>query len=487
MRSQLAQRFSGLLGDLGCSAPVKDPSPEAVACESSLHEFYKHTWPILEPGTPFIDNWHIHAICEHLEALYARAIRNLIINMPPRFSKSTLCSVTFPAWIWVKNPAFRSVFSSYSAALSTRDSVQCRRVITSPWYQSNWGHRFKLTTDQNVKQKYENDKTGVRMATSVGATLTGEGGDLLGCDDPHNALESNSAVARQTVLEWWTQAMSTRLNDPRTGIRLVVMQRLHHEDLAGHLLETGDWYHLNLPMEFTGVKPQWIIGWTDPRESEGDLLWPERYPAEEVGKLKRELGSYGTASQLQQEPTPASGGVFKRSWFRDYKETPPFMRIVESWDTATSENELAAYSVGTVWGESYSNDLYLLDVVRDRMEFPALKRAVQVLHDKWNGVAILVEDKSSGRQVCQELSAGTTLPILPVKVGKADKITRALAVSPVFESGRVYLPEDAPWLAEYVKEMLTFPKGKTIDQVDSTTQAVSYLRGGGSTAAMDLS
>jgi predicted phage terminase large subunit-like protein len=486
MKSHLAQQFSGLLLDLGCSSP-KEQTPEALACEQSLHEFYKHAWGVLEPGTPFIDNWHIHAICEHLEALYRRDIRSLLVNMPPRFSKSTLCSVTFPAWIWVLNPSFRSVFSSYSAALSTRDSVQCRRIIMSPWYQANWGHRFKLTTDQNVKQKYENDKTGVRTATSVGATMTGEGGDLLGVDDPLNSLEANSQAARQTAIEWWSGTMSTRLNDPKTGIRLVVMQRLHHEDLAGYLLSTGDWYHLNLPMEFTGVKPQWVIGWTDPREQESELIWPERYPRDEVDKLKRELGSYGAAAQLQQEPTPAEGGVFKKAWFREYVTPPPFLRVVESWDTATSESELAAYSVGTVWGEAFNGDIYLLDVVRERFEFPALKRAVQAMHIKWGGVAILVEDKSSGRQVCQELGSGTRLPVLPVKVGRADKVTRALAVSPVVEAGHVYIPMNAPWLASYMQELLTFPKGKTADQVDSSTQAITYLRGGGSTSSMDLS
>ena len=485
LRSSLGQQFSELLGGLGCSQVAVEKSEQALACEKSLHEFYKNAWQVLEPTTPFIDNWHIHAISEHLEALYARQIRDLVVNMPPRLSKSTLCSVTFPAWIWILEPSFRSMFASYAQPLSTRDSVQCRRVIQSPWYQGNWGHTFKLTTDQNIKQKYENDKTGVRQATSVGATATGEGGDLLCVDDPHNALDVPSDAVRQSTLEWWDQTMSTRLNNPKTGIRLIVMQRLHHEDLAGHLLDTGDWYHLSLPMEYTGVPTQWVIGWNDPRTEMGQLLWPDRYPEHEVAKLKRALGSYGTASQLQQEPTPTEGGIFKRSWFKTYKVAPPFMRIIESWDTATSENELAAYSVGTVWGETFGNDIYQLDVVRERLEFPELKKAVVRLHEKWNGVVVLVEDKSSGRQVCQELSKGTLLPILPVKVGRQDKVTRALAVSPVIEAGHVYLLDNAPWAASYMTEMLTFPRGKYADQVDSSTQAISYLRGGGTT--MDLS
>lgn len=263
------------------------------------------------------------------------------------------------------------------------------------------------------------------------------------------------------------------------------MQRVHHDDLSGFALESGDYAHLMLPMEYTGAKTNWLVGGSDPRTQIGELLWPNRYPRPEVDSLKRALGSYGTASQLQQEPTPTEGGIFKRSWFKTYKVAPPFMRIIESWDTATSENELAAYSVGTVWGETFGNDIYQLDVVRERLEFPELKKAVVRLHEKWNGVVVLVEDKSSGRQVCQELSKGTRLPILPVKVGRQDKVTRALAVSPVIEAGHVYLLDNAPWAASYMTEMLTFPRGKYADQVDSSTQAISYLRGGGTT--MDLS
>jgi predicted phage terminase large subunit-like protein len=473
---------------MGVRDAKREKSDHALACEASLREFYKHGWVVLEPTTPFVGNWHIDAICEHLEALYARQIRDLVITMPPRFSKSTLVSVTFPAWLWTLEPSFRSVFASYAQALATRDSVLCRRVINSPWYQSNWGDSFQLTTDQNIKQRFENNRTGLRMATSVGATLTGEGGDLLAVDDAHNALEASSEASRQTTLDWWDQSMSTRLNDPKRGIRVVVMQRLHHDDLAGHLLATGDWYHLNLPMEFTGVKPQWVINWTDPREEIGELIWPERYPREEVEKLKRALGSYGTASQLQQEPTPAEGGIFKKGWFKEYRVAPAaFLRIIESWDTATSENELSAYSVGTVWGETLAGDLYLLDVCRDRHEFPALKKAVVSLHEQWRGVAVLVEDKSSGRQIVQELARDTNLPLIAIKVTRGDKVGRALAVSPVIEGGRVYIPANAPWVAAYMQEMLTFPRGKYADQVDSTTQALSYLRGGGVTSAMDLS
>lgn len=487
MSLRKAERLAGVLQALGHQFPVDRPD-DADLYESSLRNFYEGMWPVIEPKTPFRGNWHLDAICEHLEyAVVRRQILQLLINMPPRFSKSTLCSVALPAYIWAMFPHIRWLYASYAQSLSTRDSVLCRRVIQSPWYQARWGHVFRLTTDQNIKQRYENDRTGARIATSVGAALTGEGGDVLVCDDAHNVVEAESDAARKGAVDWFNSSMSTRLNDAKTGVKIVVMQRVHQDDLAGHLLETGDWYHLCLPMEFEGVKPQWVIGWTDPREKEGELLWPERYGPDEVARLKRALGSYGAAAQLQQRPTPRGGGIFKGAWFGSYKAAPEFVRIVESWDTATSEKEHAAYSVGTAWGETVNGDILLLDVSRGRWDFPRLKAEVAFFHAKHRGSVVLVEDKSSGRQVCQELGRDVRLPILPVSVGKSDKVARAITVSPMVEAGKVKLPEDAPWLADYMEEVLLFPNSRNADQVDSTTQALAYMRNGGVTARMDLS
>jgi predicted phage terminase large subunit-like protein len=486
---RLADRYADILGGLGVAQPVDRPD-DAEKYETSLREFYGGMWPVIEPGTVFRGNWHLDAICEHLEAAVVhRQILQLLINMPPRFSKSTLCSVALPAYIWTRFPHIRWLYASYAQSLATRDSVLCRRVIQSPWYQARWGHVFKLTTDQNIKQRYENDRTGSRIATSVGAALTGEGGDVLVVDDAHNVVEAESELVRRGVIDWYKSSASTRLNDPKLGVKVVVMQRVHQDDLAGHLLETGDWYHLCLPMEFEGVKPQWFIGWTDPREKEGDLLWPERYGREEVDKLKRALGSYGAAAQLQQRPTPKGGGIFKREWFGSYSSgaLPGFVRVVESWDTATSEEDYAAYTVGTVWGEDVEGRIYLLDVSRGRWEFPRLKSEVRFFHLRHNGAAILVEDKSSGRQVCQELGRDARLPIIAISVGRKGKVARAISVSPMIEGGKVLLPEDAPWLAAFMEEILLFPNAKFADQVDSMTQALSYIRSGGATAGMDLS
>ena len=487
LNSNVATNLSQLLGELGCSLDPELPkTPEALRAEEHLKEFMTQAWPVMEPGTPYIHGWHIDAICEHLEAVVRGEIRDLLINMPPRHCKTLLVSVAFPCWLWTRQPSAKFLFASYAQQLSIRDSVACRRLLMSQWYQRNWAQSFSLTADQNVKQRFENDKRGYRLATSVGGQLTGEGGDYIIADDPHNVKDAESDAVRTGTLEWWDKAMSTRLNNPKTGHKIIVMQRVHQDDLAGHVVEQGGYYHLCLPARYEGQKTHWIIGWQDPRKKEGELLWPERFGEPEVQKLERALGSYAAAAQLQQRPTPAEGGIFKKSWCRTYSDRPQFIRVVESWDTATSDQELAAFSVGTVWGETATGDFYLIHVERGRYTFPKLKATVRVLHTKFNGCAVLVEDKSSGRQVCQELGRGKRIPILPVKVGKQDKIARALTVSPLVESGHVYLPENAPWLAAYMEEMLNFPNSKYKDQVDSTTQALNYLRGGSATSLMDL-
>jgi hypothetical protein len=219
----------------------------------SLREFTKAAWPTIEPGVDFQNNWHIDAISDHLEAVVNGDIKRLIINVPPRHMKSISVAVAMPAWTWVSQPHKKFLYASYAASLSIRDSTKCRRLIDSPWYKAHFGDKFRLTDDQNQKQRFENDKTGYRIATSVGGALTGDGGDIICIDDPHNVVDSDSSKVREGVLEWWDQAMQTRLNDPRTGAFIIIMQRVHEQDLTGHVLanQLGDeWSHLCLPARY---------------------------------------------------------------------------------------------------------------------------------------------------------------------------------------------------------------------------------------------
>src|SRR5882724_54059 len=308
----------------------------------SLRAFIQQAWPVLQPATPFVPGWHIDALCEHLEAITYGQIRNLVINIPPRHMKSLAVSVFWPCWEWARWPERRWLFASYAESLSLRDSRHCRTVVQSPWYRCNWGDVFVLTEDQNEKRRFDNDKTGYRIASSVGGANTGEGGDRIVCDDPHNVKEAESDAARKGVCDWYDQVMSTRVNDPKTAARVIIMQRVHEADLSGHVLAQGGYEHLCLPAEYEGSKRTTVIGWSDPRTELGELLWPERFGHAEIAELKLRLGSYGAAGQLQQRPSPAEGGILKRHWWRRYQSNEHPLRLdvmIQSWDLAFKDTK----------------------------------------------------------------------------------------------------------------------------------------------------
>jgi predicted phage terminase large subunit-like protein len=474
---------------------------EVELASRRLYDFVKMAWAVLEPGTIFVPGWHIGAICEHLEAITSGQIRNLLITVPPRHMKSLAVSVFWPAWEWIRHPERRWMFASYAETLSIRDSVQCRRLIQSPWYQSHWSDRFVLTTDQNEKRRFDNDRGGHRLASSVNGSNTGEGGDRIVIDDPHNVKEAESVLQRQEVIKWHGQVMSTRLNDPKTGARVMVMQRVHERDLAGHVLEQGGYEHLCLPAEYEGNKRSTVIGWSDPREQNGELLWPERFGPEEIRELKRSLGSYGAAGQLQQRPSPAEGGCIQRHWWRYWQPIgpalppvavrhpdgttrqilpvtlpEPFDEMFQSWDCAFKELKSSDYVVGQVWGRRGA-DKYLVDQVRKQMDCPRTIQAIRALSATWpRAHRKLIEDKANGSAVIQMLrhEIGGLIAVEPA----GGKIVRANAASPQIESGNVYLPHPmrASWVEDFIEECAAFPQGRYDDQVDAMSQALLRRR-----------
>lgn len=464
-------------GELAASVTLDEA--EAELARRSLRDYIEQAWHVVEPSTPYVRGWHIEAICEHLEAVSRGEIRNLLINMPPRHMKSMTVSVFWPTWRWVDHPETRWLFASYAEALAVRDALKSRRIIQNPWYQARWADNYQLAGDQNIKSRYENDKTGYRLTTSVGGSATGEGGDIVVVDDPHNVKDAPSDTMREAALEWWDQVMSTRLNDPRTGAKVIVMQRVHAHDLAGHVLAQGGYEHLRLPTEYEPkMMIETSIGWRDPRVEPGELLWPERFGPEEVADAKRILGSYGYAAQHQQEPSPAEGGMLKRSWWRYYKEPPgSFDEIIQSWDMTFKDSAGTDYVVGQVWGRRQA-DKYLLDQVRDRMDFPTTVMAVEALTAKWpQAHAKLVEDKANGPAVIATLKR--KIPGLIAVEPQGSKAARVSAVSPQIEAGNVYLPDPsiAPWIGDFVEECSKFPVGAHDDRVDGMSQALIRLGG----------
>jgi hypothetical protein len=386
----------------------------------NLHEFVQQAWPVLEPQTPFVDGMHMHAVCEHLQAVSQGRIGNLIVNIPPGHAKSLLTAVFWPAWVWIDHPETRWLFSSYREPLAVRDSVKCRRLIESDWYQQCWGESYQLSADQNQKGRFENTRTGYRVVVPMSAG-TGERGDYVVVDDPHSVDQAESETERRSAVEWWNGSMATRLNDLSTGHKIVIMQRLHESDLTGDLLAKGGYDWLCLPAEFEPERRcTTSIGWSDPRQELGELLWPEKVRAANLHDLKVTLGDYRYAAQYQQRPSPAEGGILKRGWFRFWRpahqELPPvpvkmpdgqvrsipalplppsFDDMVQSWDFAFKDLAHSDYVVGQVWA-ALGADRFLLDQQRERMDMPRSLEAIRMMSQRWpRAAAKLVEDKAN--------------------------------------------------------------------------------------------
>lgn len=450
----------------------------AIDIQESLYSFIKLMWPIIEPGTAFKDAMHIEAICEHLEAVTRGEIRNLLINIPPGHAKSLIISVFWPAWEWIKYPERRWIFASYAAQLAIRDSVRCRDLIASHKYKTVFEPQWSLSDDQNQKIRFNNTKKGYRIATSVGGSGTGERADRIVCDDPHNAIDVKSELMRQSAIDWWFNTMSTRDSDPKKSSRVVVMQRLHSKDLAGEIVSRGGYEHLCLPTEYMPSKAKATkIGWKDPRTKEGELLWPEHFGPNEVAAAKKNLGSRGYGEQHQQDPVPQDGGLFKRRWWKTYRELPlEDGIIVQFWDTAQKAGITNDFSVCSTW-KKLTGGYYLLDLWREKVESPQLESAIKMQFAKWSPSAVVIEDKSSGISIIQRLQQTTTLPIIPYDPKQRDKETRASAATPTVEAGNCYLPDGASWCEDFVSEHEQFPLGEHDDQVDTTSMMVEYFIG----------
>lgn len=451
---------------------------ETELASRSLTEFVRQAWPVIRPSTPYVHNWHIDAIADHLEAVTRGEITRLLINMPPRFMKSILVGVMWPAWEWINSPSIQWLTGSYADRLAIRDAREMRTLIESPWYRERWGDRFVLTSDQNEKRRFENDKHGHRIAFSIGGGVTGEGGDRIILDDPHDYEKAQSDTERETATTNFDQQVSTRLNQPAYSAIVIVMQRLHEKDLSGHVLAAGGYQHLLLPMHYDPKRSKvTVLGKYDPRTQDGELAWPERFPQEVVDNWTKTLGSYGASGQLEQSPTPVAGGIFKRAWWKWYTVAPAqFDEIIQSWDFAVKDSN--DYVVGQVWGRVGAR-YYLLDQVRALLDFPASVQAVRTLTAKWpHSGAKLVEDKANGPAVIATLKDEIAGLIAVSPDG--DKRARALAVTPAIEAGNVFLPDPtiAPWINDYIEELSIFDNGAHDDQVDATSQGLHRMMHG---------
>ena len=487
-------------------------------CEESFVDFIKLAWHVVEPGQDYVHNWHIDMIAAHLTAITDEMMiddekyyNRLLINVPPGAMKSLLTNVFWPAWEWGPRnmPHLRYVCASHGQELAIRDSTKMRRLIQSEWYQSLWGDRVTLTGDQNAKTKFENTATGFRQAVAAGG-ITGARGDRVIIDDPHTVESAASDQMRSTTIDWFLQAVPTRLNNPDKSAIVVIMQRLHEEDVSGVILDKGLGYdHIMLPMEYEPLRAApTMLGWEDQRETLGELLFPERFPEHVVERDKRAMGPYAVSGQFQQTPTPADGGIIKRDWWQlwEHESFPAFDYIIASLDTAYTEKTENDPSALTIWGV-YTEDpisteamkkplslkemfqkergykaphpkVMLVNAWAERLELHQLVTKVAETLKKYKADAILIEDKAAGHSVAQELRRlynHLGFMVITDNPNGIDKRSRLYSVQHIFAEGLVYAP-DKSWADMVITQSAIFPKGKHDDLVDTVSMALRHLR-----------
>ena len=487
-------------------------------CEESFVDFIKLAWHVVEPGQDYVHNWHIDMIAAHLTAITDEMMiddekyyNRLLINVPPGAMKSLLTNVFWPAWEWGPRnmPHLRYVCASHGQELAIRDSTKMRRLIQSEWYQSLWGDRVTLTGDQNAKTKFENTATGFRQAVAAGG-ITGARGDRVIIDDPHTVESAASDQMRSTTIDWFLQAVPTRLNNPDKSAIVVIMQRLHEEDVSGVILDKGLGYdHIMLPMEYEPLRAApTLLGWEDQRDALGELLFPERFPEHVVERDKRAMGPYAVSGQFQQTPTPADGGIIKRDWWQlwEHESFPAFDYIIASLDTAYTEKTENDPSALTIWGV-YTEDpisteamkkplslkemfqkergykaphpkVMLVNAWAERLELHQLVTKVAETLKKYKADAILIEDKAAGHSVAQELRRlynHLGFMVITDNPNGIDKRSRLYSVQHIFAEGLVYAP-DKSWADMVITQSAIFPKGKHDDLVDTVSMALRHLR-----------
>lgn len=479
--------------------------------EHSLGAFTRGAWHVLEPGRAFIPNWHLDAMDEMVQAMWLGQFKKLLINVPPRHTKSVKVGVLVPSWIWTKDAATRFLHSSYDDGLSVRDSVKTRRVVQSPWYRKRWGDRVMIVHDQNQKEKFETTLMGYRLATSVNGRNTGEGGDWNIIDDGHNVKKVESDVIFQGAIDWWNHVMPTRVNIPEETRWIYAGQRVREGDIPDEILKhdmgVGEWVHLNLPAEFEPDKKCVIhmngFHWEDPRTELNELLWPARFPRAYMEGLKKQLGPYHAAAQLQQRPAPLEGGDYKRTWWEFWQyegEALPPVRMkqadgawiektaivrpwsfdeeINSWDMTFKNLESSDFVVGEHLGKVGANCFLLPDMIHDKLSFTDAQDAVKLMESEFlHPGPILVEDTANGPAIMSSLRA--TVPgLIPVSAA-GGIIAKARAFAWVVRAGNVYLPHPdiAPWVWEFINEFAVFPNGSHDDRVAAFAHAMEYFYG----------
>jgi predicted phage terminase large subunit-like protein len=452
-----------------------------------LGAFIHKVFATLNPGGRFFSNWHIDLIAAYLSQILHEEGKRLIINIPPRSLKSICISVAWPAWILGHNPCKRIIVASYCEALSIKHSLDCRLIMMSDWYKELFPETI-VSKKQDTKRKFLTSKNGFRLATSVGGYVTGEGADILIIDDPHNPTYVKSDVMRNQAIKWYRGTFVTRLNNPKKGSVVLVMQRLHKKDLAGYLSNQEHWKILKIPAiadkdylykvpEYKAV-PDFLYCAEDLeyKFQKGSSLHESQCDLAYLETVKKEVGEDVFASQYQQDPKENTKGILLWQYILWYRCLPQdYDCILQSWDTAVKVGDKNDFSVCTTW-MVFESKAYLIDVTRDKLNYPDLKNKILELQNRFTPNIVLIEDHASGQSVAQDLIRFGMLNIKTIK-NRLDKVSRFALTMQMFQSGRVLFPENNPFVQDVViSELLNFPGGRHDDVVDSVSQALNYIK-----------
>lgn len=442
-----------------------------------MYPFIWRAFHELHPGTDFIPNWHIAALCKALEDVYDGRTTRLLITMPPRHLKSICTSVGFCAWALGKNPHHKIITASYGGRLAVEHTHNFRRLTETSWYQ-NLFHHMQIDPRHNRVSEMKTTSGGGRMAVAKGGSVTGFGADILIVDDLLKADDARSETERENAHAFFNATLLSRLDDKQNGRVIVIQQRLHEDDIAGRLISSGNYVHLNLPS--IAEEPEvFDLGFGRTYERKvGDILFEAREPRETLARMRREMTPHTFNAQYQQNPTPPDGGYVQWEWFSRYDAPPErsnIIRVVQSWDTATSTEPGRDYSVGLTFGYS-AGKWHLLDVFRRRVELPELRFHMCRLQKEWRADQVIVEDTNAGRSLLQDLrrqERGRAIyRAYKPRVGKDERL---LGQTPKLSEGILALPEQASWLAAFKQELLGFPYARHDDQVDALAQFFDFI------------